>query len=572
MNSEKVKGKKLKLQWVTDVIGADFKNWKNGDTVAIQAQPATGKTFLITGGIVNGKKIPGIIDRMSDTENLIYICNRVELKRQVKIDLCKIFNIELPTDKEGKLNTEKLDLLEYIGNVRITSYHKIAEGVKNHLYDGKIYDCLEKYSYIVCDEIHFILTDASFNNMTRFIYEEIITNRYMNSIKILITATMDEIKPIIEKSIENLKETGLGTYKKIELHDYTTGIDYSYLDVKYFKYIKDIITTIKNDKSEDKWLIFVTNKSKGEEILNDLTAAEIGCDFIYSTDSQKKKSEQAENITLHSKFTCKVLIATKVLDNGVNIKDPEVKNIVVMAYDKTTFIQEIGRIRFKIDDAPMINLYIRTCSRATFETLKYEYDIKANQVNLLIDDKNEFNKTYDNKLSELDDTLFYRDRNTKEININKLGYARLIKDNSFAMTMIEKFHSDKNFAYIKEQLSWLELSHTFSEENLIIDVMEDDTMDLLREFLKKAYEENEKFTKEYFLNKMDEILCEDKTMRIALNKLDGGNARSKGQKLYNKLFKEGMNLSYRVGSQVIKETIDGKRKNITYWVITSEDN
>lgn len=58
-------------------------------------------------------------------------------------------------------------------------------------------------------------------------------------------------------------------------------------------------------------------------------------------------------------FSCKVLIATDVIDNGINInnKDAGVTDIVLSAADETTFIQTLGRVRI-FENAPKINLYI----------------------------------------------------------------------------------------------------------------------------------------------------------------------------------------------------------------------
>lgn len=67
---------------------------------------------------------------------------------------------------------------------------------------------------------------------------------------------------------------------------------------------------------------------------------------------------ELDSIINNSKFNRKVLIATKTLDNGINIKDNKVKNIVIMAWDKITFIQMLGRRRVNIEDADTVNLYI----------------------------------------------------------------------------------------------------------------------------------------------------------------------------------------------------------------------
>ena len=419
---------------------------------------------------------------------------------------------------------------------------------------------MDKYSYIVCDECHFFTADGDFNNKTRLAYKSLVKTRHRNAIKIFISATMDEVANAIDKV---MKEYKLDIFKKNTIHTYSTGIDYSYLNTKYFTKISDIITLIKNDKSNDKWLVFVTSKSNGKDILDKLTSYNISSELIISGTNNK----ESKNITTESKFNCKVLITTKVLDNGVNIKDVDVKNLVVMANDKTTFLQEIGRIRFRIDNAPNINLYIYVSNKRVFNTfINKVYEPKFNSYNLFVDNKKEFEKKYDNDLSQVYDDIFYREVNTNKYKVNKFGLVRLFRDMSFAKDMLEKLENDK-FAFIKEQLSWLGLEDTFSKENLIENVAEDSNLELLKNFLDNAYKNDERFTKEYFLSKMDEFINADESLRIELNKIDGGKSRKKGMKAYNDLFSNKLKINYNVGSKEVKKTIDGKRKKFTYWTI-----
>lgn len=88
---------KLNLKWISDVIGENYKHWKDGDIVKIQAQTGTGKTRFIIGD----KNNRGLVDNMNCFEKMIYICNRTELKRQVKLDLLRKYNKKIEyIDKE----------------------------------------------------------------------------------------------------------------------------------------------------------------------------------------------------------------------------------------------------------------------------------------------------------------------------------------------------------------------------------------------------------------------------------------------------------------------------------------
>lgn len=544
-------GKELNLKWVSDVIGDDYKKWKKGDIVTIKAQTGTGKTYFI-------KNV--MIPNIEDYEKILLVCNRKNLKRQLKKDLFDHYNIPIPkTFKE-------LDEVSSIGNVTIMSYQTLAE-LKNRKEYGQGEFDLSMYDYIICDECHFFLSDSGFNNKCDLAFMELIRGRHINAIKIFISATMDEVKTSIIKSVEDIKKVGFGSYSRCNIHDYDTEIDYSYLDVKYFKKIKDIIQLIKNDKTDDKWLIFVTSKDKGNAIVDELNGI-CECSFI-TKDTKIDECDDLKGIINSSKFNSKVLVCTKAMDNGINIEDEKLKNIVIMSYDKTTFIQELGRIRFDINDAPIINLYIHTRSYSTFTTL-LEKKIEPTQAKIeeFNTDKVLFNMKYDRNFHELPSNIFIKVKDGNfDINLN--GHARLLKDKYFVEGMIESFKVDKDFAFIKEQLSWLGLEDTFDVANLIVDVISLENADDLEKFLKDSYENEILYTKEFFVDTINAIIEADDNLRVLFNKLDGGNSRSKGAKAYNKLFSnEKINLPYTVGSK--KTTLNGIRKN--YWMVLFTNN
>ena len=70
----------LNLKWVSDTIGEEYKQWSKGDIVTIQAQTGTGKTYFV-------KNV--LVPYLDKYENMLIVSNRVNLKRQVKIDLLK---------------------------------------------------------------------------------------------------------------------------------------------------------------------------------------------------------------------------------------------------------------------------------------------------------------------------------------------------------------------------------------------------------------------------------------------------------------------------------------------------
>jgi len=556
--------KKLNLKWVSDRIGEEYKNWKFGDVVKIHAQTGTGKTYFITGDKVHN----GLVDRMKDYEKMIYICNRTELKRQIKLDLLKKFNLEIPYLKDEKgefvlnknekiLDTDALDEKTKIENIVITSYHAISNGKLDNIYlDGN--NNLDDFQYIVCDECHFFLTDSGFNQKSYLALEELVGTRHMNAVKIFISATMDEVDKIIDKQAEKHKTNGFGNYSKFEVHPYTTGIDYSYLDINYFINIKDIIQLIKNDKTTDKWMIFVTSKSKGEFIEKELNESKITATFIHANIGN---NDEKKRITAECKFNSKVLISTKCLDNGINIKDESVRNMVVMAYDKTTFIQEIGRVRFRIDNAPTINLYIPMFSKKVFQgKIDKSYQPKINDIELFEKDISAFRRKYNNDFTKAPIDIFYlNDKN--DWKLNGMGYSRVYKDRNFAMDMINEFENYDKFTFVKEQLSWLEMSNTFNEYNLIENVADNEEVETLEVFIENCIGEKVLEDKQIELCK----ILSSELLKINRDKLQF--KKKMHPDTVNSILKNDLKLNYNVASTNTSKRMEGKVKKYTYWTV-----
>ena len=135
--------------------------------------------------------------------------------------------------------------------------------------------------------------------------------------------------------------------------------NYEYISTVYFNEYSDLIDEIKS--SEDAWLVFINNKSDGEQ-LNRHLASEGITTALLTKDTRKCEDydgyHEFESIVTQRKFRSKVLIATTVMDCGVSISDPKLKNIVIGHTEKTEFIQMLGRRRVK--DNEKITLYIKS--------------------------------------------------------------------------------------------------------------------------------------------------------------------------------------------------------------------
>lgn len=563
--------KPLNLKYVSEAIGSDWKSWKPGDVVCISSQTGTGKTTFITGI----STIAGLIDTMEHYERLIYLCNRLALKRQIKLDLLKKYDMTIPLlidekenlvlDEKGneQIDYDKLDKLTVIENITVSSYHAIAKGVKNRIYltDSNNYN-LDNYKYIVCDEAHFVLTDSSYMNKTNLVFSEIIKGVYLKSILIYISATLEELLPEIEEAFDKNITKNIWGMEKNQLHKFSTGIDYSYLNVKYFKNENDILKLIANEKTSDKWLIFVTSEKRGQKIRDQLNDYDIKSVFVKSGIN----NEETKNIINLQKFNCKVLISTKCLDNGINITDNEVRNLVVCAYDKTTFIQEIGRLRVNIRNPRKISLFIKTMDKKIFKCrVEKIYSDKIKAVELFKSNLELFKYQYNMDVNDIYPELFYLDKNN-QWQLNTTGHKRLLKDYDFASQMIESFKVDK-FAFIKEQLKWLGKESDFNISNFIEDVASDSDIDELSIFLDSCYSNKEYLSKDDFRTEIISIINKSTSLTSILNKIDGKHKnREKGIKIFNE-FIEKCELPYILTSKPkMKDYI-----RYTAWIVGKDD-
>lgn len=443
---------KLNVQYVTDVIGEEYKKWRSGDVVKIKTQTGSGKTYFIKNTLIPYIDEINNLKIFNDFKVLI-LTNRIALSRQTKNDLLKKYNMQIPS------NLKDLDKIKQVKNITLMNYQSLNECIMNESNFNVNY-----YDYIICDEIQYIFED-SFTGNTELALNELIYKSNKESIKIFMSATMEQLDNMINKS-------------NCRIWEYDTNRDYSYLIPHTYSKQEQLIKQIDDDKSKDKWLIFVASIQKGKDLLKELQEKNIDAVMIYKGRRDKKSRDEFNNIITKEKFSCKVLITTKLLDNGVNIMDDKVKNIVVNSWSRENLIQSIGRVRFKnLKEAYNINLYLDEKTHkqvwsklnATNKTLKH--------FELLIADKNECNKKFRNKLNQLPNGI-HLDKNNQFI-FDKVTYANLLK------TKIEMTNLEKDFnsiSYINKQLSWLGIND--KEIIRLEEIQAKQTNDEIEEYIK----------------------------------------------------------------------------------------
>lgn len=525
---------KLNIERITDVIGDDYyKKWRSGDVVKIQAQTGSGKTHFIVNTLANQLLEYEFNPKMN--EKMLILCNRINLKRQLKKDLCKKFKIDIPD------NLKDLDEMTKINNVTVMSYQTLNEMLINEQYDED-FDVFLEYKYIVCDEIHYILED-SFTTKTKYTLDALIKSK-SSSIKIFMSATMGSLDVAIDKFFTKNQEECFGTGIK-DIHEYKTGIDYSYIDPYYFKKDETIIDRIINDETDEKWIIFITKIQNGKTIMRKLQENGVNVELIHA----KSKSKELNNIVMNEKFNCKVLIATTCLNNGININDEKVKHIVCKSYNLTTFVQEIGRIRVNIHDAYKINLYLPTSTKKQWLDIRKIYDKIIDDCTLLKTNPNEFKRKYNDNPKDLPDGVFSLSPEMEwKINITRQIYA--YEQQKFINGILDNFDKHKEKTYIMKQLNELGLNKYISKEKSLEVIYED----------KRKNE-----IKDYVISIMNTYLNdEDKNKLIdIINLRDDRNRKQRGFNSIKGYLEDNFRLTLDNDN---REYVEGSRQR--RWVIT----
>lgn len=478
-------------EYIAESIGDEYMQWKMGDIVFISSPTGSGKTTFILEVLLRYLASRG--------GHILYLVNRSALKYQLEVELKSV----------------RSELRKYI---TIESYQKMEKELRETMRStnrwfmhGNEIPKWGQYSCVVCDEAHYFLMDSNYNTNTILSYKYI-EKAFCNKLCVFISATIDQVKEVILDDFKKRRELysfwqgcgskGLDIYKpgigKRDIWNYKSERNYDYLEIFKLRNFKELSDTISSENG--KWLIFVDSKNLGEEIKKDLLE-KLQCDskeVVFAT-SDYNKDEDARavvgTISTQNKLTAKVLISTSVLDNGINIQDIELRNLIIMADTETEFIQMLGRKR---NDGKMTKLYIYQYGQNHFLQRLYinqkrlaiaqKYDC---EVNRRIDNCCPMNDARGMEIVEMDALIYQhgvwlRKLMEHEVDfgeisalffelngilvLNRLAYKNLDNLNQFYVKLLAKFEKEED-AFLREQLGWLGKSDMEIDE-LLNDEME----------------------------------------------------------------------------------------------------
>lgn len=549
--------------YISDIIQTDIMKWKPNDTVFISAPTGTGKTTFVMEQLlpyaINNKK------------RILYLCNRSVLEQQLKAKLFEKQGID--TD-----NTELIKSTYDFEGISIMTYQRL-QGL-----EGNVLRAIENdFSYIIYDEIHYLVEDAAFNAYTSKLWEFI----SCRGIIIFMSATLNDLPEqlikrmygeYVDERLDWEVENKFLRKKKIimplcqtMIHNWVNGLNYEggdipynhvwYYDVpeqeknitvKYYEdeemIVKEIIDNQKN--TDDKWLLFTNNKKRGAMLCASLKKSNISTEMFSADD---KESNIRKEIINQESFETRVLITTKVLDNGITLKDCKLKHIMIDIISETEFLQMLGRKRY-INEKDKFTLYICKKSSKQFSGYK-NLECKKNidfltktHTHMEICDESKKNKEYDEMVKK----FMHVDKNGKFV-INEWALFYYKKQYEFVCRMEEAMQEDE-WAFIKEQLSWLGMENQFDKNNALEKTAADECKEELGEYLNSLCDK--------YLDKEEqkEFRKKIKNYAIKMKKQMCKCSRTPGLKVINQFFKES-ELPFFIES--------GERGGSTKWQIKS---
>ncbi len=434
--------------FVSYAIGNAYLKWQPGDSIGLNCGTGAGKSTFCE------KKLG--VHAKNTKKKILYLCNRTRLKEQIEKRIMEY------------------DLTEV---VTVMTYQKLQVDIKAGILIGY-------YDYIVADECHYFTVDA-YNNYTDISFKYVKSQK--DSVILYLSASADHFfKELVRNKI--IKEEN---YYEIE-KDYSCVKNVSFYQKNCLEQIlHNILETEENTKA----VVFcgVDRMLKMHKIFGDIAS------YICSNNNAEKDVMKICNQSAYhdNTFEKRILFTTSTLDNGIDMKDKNIKYIFSEILDPDVLIQTIGRKRpISIDDTCSIYLKEFNPNRDVAPLLR-DARRKMKPAKLCKKSRAEFEALYDGKDRELFD---------KDIRSNKLFYFEdghwYVNSMRFAKAYLDEKYYEKimHLGYRKAVLSVLGMG---LESKVTEDVVLQEKGKMFKELLlqyvgKKLFQEEQLQIKELF--------------------------------------------------------------------------
>ena len=337
----------LQGYWISDALGDKIQIPKeqthsSPQPVLISAPTGCGKTHYVCQNLVKQVQAFG--------GYILILTNRSALALQEKYSLVNVPGGWIPS-------SANLTALSVFEGAIVLNY----QGVLSQIAELKKYPIRA----IVFDEIHFLCTDAMFNTRTQMIYQQLLQHFFYTK-RIYLSATPEDVRPIIayeERLVldARMRQQGGVTQISQARQSYSSIKEYTLkrarsIKLELFDEWAQLEKEILADGSNDKWVVFTSNKEEGKQLKKRLNRGRKIAEY-FDASYKEQHSQAFRDLARTERFQSKVLVSTSVLDNGVNFHDDLLKHVVVDSRDKVQIIQMVGRKRLK--DGEKITVHIR---------------------------------------------------------------------------------------------------------------------------------------------------------------------------------------------------------------------
>ena len=327
-------------QYITDLVGEDYKNWHG--IVVLDAGTNSGKTYFILKTL-----LPWAYEHR---KRILILCNREALRNQIERDVNRLGRIEVTYEDYdpalgGIVNKPAIDN-KYEHTICVETYQWLETFLQRNEDAAKTY--LRSFDYIVSDEYHYMVTDASFNDHVDASYEAI-KELWTTKTCIFMSATA---RPFFDYwELRNMIPEG---------QHYRLPMDYRFVSsVKFFYRDDDELDIIRRVQPGEKILVFVNTIAKLRKLRDTLKAEGIE-DVVCLCSKYRQEADEfdkLDDVLKGNALQHQVTLTTTTLYNGVDMKDRALKYIVSELWNPLVNAQILGRKR-PLDEGDTCAVYL----------------------------------------------------------------------------------------------------------------------------------------------------------------------------------------------------------------------
>lgn len=288
---------------VTDKISEkNISAWEPAQPVIITAGTGVGKSYFIKNVLYRYAR--------NNNQKILMLIHRKLCVEQFRMEI----------EEDGKNDV-----------IEIMTYQKLE---KSEMYEIDLK--LNRYKYIVCDEFHYFISDAGFNNTTDISFKKIIGTS--DAIKIFMSATGENVEGYI-RNTAMLKSV-----------NYRIPFDWSFIASLNFYHNDESLSEFARAVIEkgEKGIFFIQQAAKAYKLFQEFESYAI---FNCSTQNEKHykyvQKDVINRMLQKQQFEKNILVTTSCLDAGVNIVDSLVRFIFIDIKDVGSLIQCMGRKRIQ---------------------------------------------------------------------------------------------------------------------------------------------------------------------------------------------------------------------------------